>query len=73
MGAYIGIEVCELMGTYMLNILSKNYKKNHFWLYRDFALAILKKKSETQPEQVKIKTSNKYLRNMRSILLYSVT
>ena len=26
MGVYDGAEVCELVGTYMLNVLSKNYK-----------------------------------------------
>ena len=27
MGAYDGAEVCELVGTYMLNLLSKKYNK----------------------------------------------
>ena len=35
MGAYDGAEVCELVGTYMLNVLSKKYNKNDFGLYRD--------------------------------------
>ena len=39
-----GAEVCELVGTYMLNLLSKKYNKNDFGLYRDDGLAILKKK-----------------------------
>ena len=45
MGAYHGAEVCELVGTYMLNVLSKKYNKNDFGLYRDDGLAVLKKKS----------------------------
>ena len=28
MGAYDEVEVCELAGTYMLNVLSKKYNKN---------------------------------------------
>ena len=46
-------EVCELVGTYMLNLLSKKYNKNDFGLYRDDGLAVLKNKSGPQSEQVK--------------------
>ena len=53
MGAYDGAEVCELVGTYMLNLLSKKYNKNDFGLYRDDGLAVLKNKSGPQSEQVK--------------------
>ena len=53
MGAYDRAEVCELVGTYMLNVLSKKYNKNDFGLYRDDGLAVLKKKSGPQSEQVK--------------------
>ena len=62
MGAYDGAEVCELVGTYMLNVLSKKYNKNDFGLYRDDGLAVLKNKSGPQSEQVK-KISRRYLRN----------
>ena len=44
MGDYDGAEVCELVGTYMLNILFKKYNKNNFGLYRDDGLAVLKVK-----------------------------
>ena len=53
MRAYDGAEVCELVGIYMLNLLSKKYNKNDFGLYRDHGLAILKNKSGLQSEQVK--------------------
>ena len=53
MGAYDGAEVCELVGTYMLNLLSKKYNKNDFGLYCDDVLAVLKNKSGPQSEQVK--------------------
>ena len=53
MGAYDGAEVCELMGTYMLNVLSKKYSKNDVGFDQDDGLAVLKKKSGPQSEQVK--------------------
>ena len=53
MVAYDGAVVCELVGTYMLNVLSKKYSKSDFGLYRDGGSAALKKKSELQSEQVK--------------------
>ena len=40
MGAYDWTEVCELIGIFMLSLLSKH--KNHIGLYRDDGLAILK-------------------------------
>ena len=48
-----GAEVCELVGTYMLNLLSKKYNKNDFGLYRDDGLVVLKNKSGPQSERVK--------------------
>ena len=51
-----GAEVCELVGTYMLNLLSKKYNKNDFGLYRDDGLPVLKNKSGPQSEQVKKNT-----------------
>ena len=46
-------EVCELVGTYMLNLLSKKYNKNGFCLYHDDGLTVLKNKSGPQSEPVK--------------------
>ena len=53
MGTYDGAEVCELVGIYMLHLLSRRYNKNDFELYRDEGLAVLKKKNGPQSEQVK--------------------
>ena len=53
MGAYDGGEVCELVGTYMLNVISKKYNKKDFELDWADGLAVLKKKSGPQSEQVK--------------------
>ena len=52
-GTYDVAEVYELVGTYMLNSLSKKYSKNDFGLYRDDGLAVLKNKIGPQSEQVK--------------------
>ena len=52
-GAYDGAEVCELVGTYTLHVLSEKYNKNDFELYHDDGLAVLKNKSGPQSEQVK--------------------
>ena len=41
MRAYDGAEVCELIGIFMLLLLSKHINKNHIGLYRDDDLAIL--------------------------------
>ena len=53
MRTYDGAEVCELVGTYMLNLLSKKYNKNNLGGYRDDRLTVLKNKSGPQSEQVK--------------------
>ena len=42
MGSYDGAEVCELVGLFMLDKLSKIYKKNLVGLYRDDGLAVLR-------------------------------
>ena len=35
MGVFDGTEVCELVSTCMLNLVSQKYNKNNFGLYRD--------------------------------------
>ena len=35
MGVYDGVEVCELVGTYMLSLIWEKYNKNDFKIYRD--------------------------------------
>ena len=44
--AYDGVEVCELVGTHTLNVLSKKYSRNIFALYQNDGLAVLKIKVE---------------------------
>ena len=53
MDAYDRAEMCEFLGTYMLNVLSKKHKKNDPGLYQDDELALLKNKSGPQSEKAK--------------------
>ena len=53
MGAYGGGEVCELVGRYMLYLVSEKHNKKDFGLYRDDGLGVVKNKSG--PEIGKIK------------------
>ena len=55
MGAYDGAEVCELIGIFMLSLLSKHINKNHIGLYRDDGLVILKNTSGPETEKLKKK------------------
>ena len=34
-GAYDGAEVCKLVGTYVLSLISEKYNKKDFGFYRD--------------------------------------
>ena len=53
MGAYDGAEVCELVGTFLLDKISEIYEKNGIGLYRDYGLSVFKNKSGTQLERIK--------------------
>ena len=55
MGAYDGAEVCELIGIFMLSLLSNQINKNHIGLYRYDGLAILKNTSGPAAENLKKK------------------
>ena len=55
MGAYNGSEVCELIGIFMVSLLSKHTNKNHIGLHRDDGLAILKNTSDPEAEKLKKK------------------
>ena len=45
MGAYDGAEVCELVGTFLLDKISEKYGKNSISLYRDDGLSVFKTKA----------------------------
>lgn len=62
MGSFDGAEVCELVGLYILNILSNEYGKEHIGLYRDDGLAVFKNISGSEAERIRkniIKTFKK--------------
>ena len=42
MGAYDGAEVCELVGCFLLSIVTQTYDKSNIGLYRDDGLAVFK-------------------------------
>ena len=54
-GAYDGVEVCELVGTFLLEKISKIYNKCDIGLYRDNGLAVFRNKSGTHLEKIKKK------------------
>lgn len=53
MGAYDGAEICELVGTYMLSLVTGKINKNNIGLYRDDGLAVTKNQSGPQNERTK--------------------
>nr|XP_054750112.1 uncharacterized protein LOC129255808 [Lytechinus pictus] len=53
MGSFDGAEVCELVGLYILNILSKQYGKEHVGLYRDDGLAVFKSISGSEADHIR--------------------
>ena len=55
MGAYDGAEVCELVGTFLLEKISEVCNKSNIGLYRDDGLSIFRNKSGTQLEKMKKK------------------
>ena len=53
MGAYDGAEIWELVGTYMLFLISEMYNKKDFRLYRDDGLRVVKNRSGPETEKIK--------------------
>ena len=50
---YDSAEVCEVVGTFLLDKITEKYDKNSNGLYRDDALTVFKNKSSTQLERIK--------------------
>ena len=53
MGVYDGVEVYELIGTYMLYLIGKKYDIKNIWLCRHDGLAILKNVSRPGSEKIR--------------------
>ena len=62
MGSYDGTEVCELIGIFMLSLISNIYNRKNLGLYRDDRLAASKYTSGPQSEKIK-KTFQKMFKN----------
>ena len=58
MGAYDGAEVCELVGTLLLEKISEICNKCDIGLYRDDGLAVFRNKSGTHLEKIKKELRN---------------
>ena len=58
MGAYDGVEVCELVGTFIFYKLSLKYNKNDIGLYCDDSLVIFK---NSGPKSEKVKKNSQKL------------
>ena len=55
MGSFDGAEICEIVGIYLMNELSKILKKENIGLYRDDGLAVIKTHSGRQIDVIRKK------------------
>ena len=55
MDRYDGAELCELVGLYLLDLLTKGFVKQNIGLYRDDGLSCFQDMSEPDSEKIKIK------------------
>ena len=53
MGSYDSAEVCEIVGLFMLDMLSKLFEKNSIGLYRDDGLSIFRNYNGHQSDKVR--------------------
>ena len=53
MGSYDGADVCELVGLYLLNLLTNEFGKHNISLYRDDGLSCFENISGTDSQKVK--------------------
>ena len=60
MEAYDGAEICELVGTFLLEKISEICNEGDIGLYRDDGLAIFRNKSGTQLEKIKKKLQRSF-------------
>ena len=53
MGAYDGAEICEIVGIYLLSLLTKKYSKEDIGLYRDDGLAVFRNISGKEADTIR--------------------
>ena len=71
MAAYDGAEVCELVGTYMIFLMSQKNEKKYSGLYCDDGLPVVKNKSGSETEKIK-KAYKTYLKKINETYLFNV-
>ena len=64
MGSYDGVEVCDLVGLYILSKLSNKYRPANISLYRDDGLAALR---NTSPRNTDKKSEKDFLTLSKSL------
>ena len=69
MGAYDGVEVWKLVGTFLLHKLSLKYNKNDIGLYHDDGLAIFKNISGPKSEKIKKNIQKLFKENQLDIVI----
>ena len=69
MGAYDGAEACELVGTYMLSLISEKHNKKDFGVYCDDGLGVVKTKSRPETEKFKKKIQKIFKENKLDIVI----
>ena len=69
MGVYDGAEVCELVGTYILSLISEKHNKKDFSLYRGEGLGVVKNKSGPEIEKIKKNIQNIFKENELDIAI----
>ena len=69
LSAYNATEVWELIGIFMLSILSKHISKNHIELYRDDSLAISKNLSRSRSRKTQQKVSKIFKEKYQDIIV----
>ena len=52
MGSYMGAEICDLIGLYILNDLREILVDKSYGIYRDDGLAILENKPSCEQERI---------------------
>ena len=67
MGSYDGAEVCELVGLYLLNLLTTEFGKHSIGLYRDDGLSCFQNISGPDSEKIKKKMSKIFKENHLNI------
>ena len=67
MGTYDGVEVCKLVGLFLLNNLSNKFDKNSVCLYRDDGLALFKNINGHRADKIRKELHQLFMENGLSL------